>query len=400
MGRVVSCNRCRLVKAKMKRVLSVHFAVISLMTFLFGCAAEPSNASREIALRELKAAGADIDYALNILPDGTDPPGRVRRVRFRSGTCTDESLRYVASLAELEQLDLYQQPVTDYGLRYLSRLANLRSLELGRTRVTGAGLRHLAALRRLEALFLEGLFLDESAFRHIAQFERLRTLGVDETSLDDSRLMLLTPLRNLEYLHAFDTTVTDAGAARFGEVLPQVTVHRFEGQESPSRPPTTRPVKPVEWSRDLVKQTFLWPHNFLSGSHWEGQGLDHREITAVLEQRLPGVDKNNAERPAFEVVAEATNRRIVWIPAEAAEDRTRHLRYWEAVGESGPTTVGELFLGLLTFISEAGGPRGVSVVGRRKGSDDADADANPYLIYTLYVTKDYIAIVALPADGE
>lgn len=49
-------------------------------------------------------------------------------------------------------------------------------------------------------------------------------------------------------------------------------------------------------------------------------------------------------------------------------------------------------------MSEAGGPRGISVVGHREGADDADE--HPYLIYSLYVTKGYMAIVALPADGE
>jgi hypothetical protein len=357
--------------------------------------------SREAAVRELRTLGAEPEYALNILPDGTDPPGRVRRVRFAPGTCTDQALRHVAAFPELERLELYQQPVSDNGLRSVSGLTNLRWLGLSGTRVTGAGIRHLMPLQRLEALSLEGQLLDENAFRQIATLQHLTTLRVDRTSLDDARLMLLTPLRDLEYLSVFNTKVTAGGAARFNEVLPHVTVHRFQGQQFVDRRPATRPVRPTEWSRDLVKQTFLWPLNFLSGAHWEGQALEHREIIKVLEQKLPAVDKENADQPLFEVVAKVTNRRIVWIPAQSEEERGRQPTYGEAIsGEASRVTVGQLFGGLLTVMSEAGGPSGVSVIGRRKGVDDEGPDDGPYLIYSLYVTKEYIAIVALPADRQ
>ena len=52
------------------------------------------------------------------------------------------------------------------------------------------------------------------------------------------------------------------------------------------------------------------------------------------------------------------------------------------------------------MMSEAGGPDSVSVIGPRDKADDGNPRRHPYLIYMLYVTKEYIAIIALPADGE
>lgn len=370
-----------------------HSATVPLLDRL-------SRPSREVAARELLAMGAYLDYALNILPDGTDPPKRIRGVRFPADACTDQALQYVAAFPELENLGLNQQPISDDGLQHISKLTGLRSLDLSGTRVTGAGIRHLLPLQQLESLYLEGQSLDENAFRQIARLEHLTTLRVDRTSLDDTRLILLTPLKELEYLGVFDTAVTADGAGRFNHVLPCVTVHRFKGQAFPDRPIATRPARVRDWSRDLVKQTFLWPHNFLSGSHWQGQGLDHREIISVLQLQLPEVTEENGEKPLFEVVATVTNRRIILIPAPSEEEKGPMPSYREAMSrEAKPATVGELFRGIVTVMSEAGGPRGVSVVGGRKGTNDEEAHEEPYLIYSLYVTKEYIAIIALPADG-
>jgi hypothetical protein len=356
------------------------------------------NITREAALAAFARLGARVEYTLHILSDGSDPPGRVRSVNFRPGSCTDETLRFVGAFPELEDLELFQQPVSDDGLRHLSGLTNLRWLGLSGTRVTGAGLRYLLRLQRLEALFLEGQSLDRDAFAQISKFEHLRTLRLDRTSLDDARLMQLTPLRELEYLTVFDTAVTAAGAARFNKVLPWVTVHRVAGQED--RPPApTRP--PMDWSQRLVKQTFLWPHNFLSGSVWAGQGLDHLEIMKVLDQRLPSVDAENADKPVLDVIAKTTGRTVVLIPAPSEEQKGRLPTYREALSAGGkPGTVGELFSGMLTMMSEAGGPDRVSMIGQRKPDNGALLLDRPYLIYTLYITREYIAIVALPADGE
>ena len=71
--------------------------------------------------------------------------------------------------------------------------------------------------------------------------------------------------------------------------------------------------------------------NFLSAGLWAGQGLDHHEIGKVLNQPLPTVDKENADKPLMEVIAKTTNRTVVLIPAQSDEDKRDLPTYGQAM---------------------------------------------------------------------
>lgn len=68
----------------------------------------------------------------------------------------DADLSRLASLAELQQLDLWSAQITDQGLVALLPLKKLRRLQLSQTRVTDAGLSTLSALPNLTELGLVG----------------------------------------------------------------------------------------------------------------------------------------------------------------------------------------------------------------------------------------------------
>jgi hypothetical protein len=65
------------------------------------------------------------------------------RIHSLSAAFDDEGLAQIATLRQLEQLDITSKNITDAGLRHLKRLTNLKSLVLGDTRITLAGVEDL-----------------------------------------------------------------------------------------------------------------------------------------------------------------------------------------------------------------------------------------------------------------
>ncbi len=79
-------------------------------------------------------------------------------LNFRVGV-TDATLKQLATLRELQKLELSSTKVTDAGLKELAELKELQTLNLGATQVTDAGLKELADLEGVadaEPLWLPG----------------------------------------------------------------------------------------------------------------------------------------------------------------------------------------------------------------------------------------------------
>jgi tetratricopeptide (TPR) repeat protein len=72
-----------------------------------------------------------------------------------NGNVTDDGLRNLARLYELESLRLSYTPITDEGLVHIAKLPNLRYLSLGRTAITDEGLKHFYGMKSLRLLILQ-----------------------------------------------------------------------------------------------------------------------------------------------------------------------------------------------------------------------------------------------------
>ena len=77
-------------------------------------------------------------------------------LRINSRHFTNEGLRHLQDLENLERLDLWCRQITDEGLRRLSGLDSLIELDLSRTQITDAGLEHLQTLANLRTLKARG----------------------------------------------------------------------------------------------------------------------------------------------------------------------------------------------------------------------------------------------------
>ena len=113
----------------------------------------------------------------------------------REGT---EILPQVASLPNLETLNLIEAPITDEELRTLAQAEKLQSLELSRTGITGEGLRHLAKLP-LKRLIIREQSLTREGLEAIASMTELEEL---ELCLPEARWAELPTLASKSKLRS------------------------------------------------------------------------------------------------------------------------------------------------------------------------------------------------------
>ncbi|MBE7492928.1 MAG: hypothetical protein HS108_14400 [Planctomycetes bacterium] len=134
--------------------------------------------------------------------DGPADETRVFR-RENDYSVTDDGLREVASLTNLEELSLRGcSAVTDDGIATLANLKRLRRVDFGRT---GAGDRALSALANMRELEEIDLSLcdnvTDEGIKAIATLPKLRTLVLSGcTQLTDSALTHISTFETLEVL--------------------------------------------------------------------------------------------------------------------------------------------------------------------------------------------------------
>jgi hypothetical protein len=126
----------------------------------------------------------------------------LRTLEFpRPSHITDAQMSAVGRLTRLTSLKI-RGPITDNGLRQILDLAQLEQLDLCLTRITEHGLAELRALPNLKRLMLTG------------------------TPLSDDGLRLLPTFPKLEYVNVMLTRITDEGAAEAQRSRPGLKIDR------------------------------------------------------------------------------------------------------------------------------------------------------------------------------
>lgn len=133
------------------------------------------------------------------------------RLRLDGCEISDEGLKIIAGFPKLESLQLQGGTMTDAGLAHLSGLVSLRSLNLDHcSEIGGEGVAHLRPLVDLTYLNLGGTQLTDRGIEHLNDLQQLSSLTLSETGVTDAGVRTLGPLPNLKQLILDGTAVTDA----------------------------------------------------------------------------------------------------------------------------------------------------------------------------------------------
>jgi len=180
----------------------------------------PKPAEREAVLAKLKA------NKVNLLSLTIDAKGGGPAVNLGSGenggeenNATDENLRLIAQLPELERVMLYKGKVTADGLAALASLPKLRYLQMYATDVPSEAFSVLAKIPQLKYLSLGDYSVTDEILGYAGQIKGLK--GFDHTKSAITAkgfLKFLKGVESLEQLTLFGDFVDDACMERLGQM--------------------------------------------------------------------------------------------------------------------------------------------------------------------------------------
>ena len=127
-------------------------------------------------------------------------------------------------LAKVTELYLAGTKITDEDLKSLSKVKNLELLALQGTQISNAGLKEVAKLRKLRSLGLNGTKITDGALKEVVKLRHLNNIGLSGTQITDEGLEELAKLRNLTGLYLYETQVTKAGVAQLKQALPNCQI--------------------------------------------------------------------------------------------------------------------------------------------------------------------------------
>src|SRR5262249_41069119 len=135
----------------------------------------------------------------------------------KKGQATDDALRSITGLTELETLFIWDSDqISDAGVKHLSGLNRLKTVHFGNAKVGDPSLEIFARLPNLTHLFLQGNSFSNAGLKHLAGMKQLRSLsiGLGKTKLiTDAVLPHLAELTALENLDLQGYSISDDGIA-------------------------------------------------------------------------------------------------------------------------------------------------------------------------------------------
>ncbi|MBP86622.1 MAG: hypothetical protein CMJ64_07900 [Planctomycetaceae bacterium] len=182
---------------------------------------------------DLEVCDGITDASCNVLANMSKLRALIlKKTGFELDRVTDVGVKQLATLEQLELLDLYANNLTDAGVEHLGHVKSLKSLDLSLVAITDKALPHLAGLTTLEhlsLLFSEGfagpIVTDEGldALQHLSA---LRSLNLTAAKITNTGLGPLKQLMQLEELQLSNTKITPEGVRQLKAALPGCEIRR------------------------------------------------------------------------------------------------------------------------------------------------------------------------------
>jgi hypothetical protein len=128
------------------------------------------------------------------------------------------------AFGEVTGVQLLDTPTTNDDLRYLADVSNVERVMLSRTKVTDDGIKFLLVCPRLRELQLDELPITNQGIAQISDLAELDSLSLSGTKITDAGLVHLEKLEKLKQLWLRNTAITDAGYRKLQAALPQCEI--------------------------------------------------------------------------------------------------------------------------------------------------------------------------------
>lgn len=110
---------------------------------------------------------------------------------------------------DFKDMDLNSSSVTDEGIKHLAKLKNLETLNLTSTKITGVGFAATLELPKLRSVNLTNCNVTPAILETLSKLESLEELALERTNVGDNDLAALENLANLKSLNLSYTQISD-----------------------------------------------------------------------------------------------------------------------------------------------------------------------------------------------
>ncbi len=132
----------------------------------------------------------------------------------RLGSFTEEGLRKLTSIKDLEELNLSGRPLSPAVLNF----PNLRSLNLSRSTVDDACAAKIAQLHQLQSLVFRGSRISNEGLKVIAKLPNLNTLVLESETISDEGIDYLQSLKRLREISIKNNRLNDASLKSLSKI--------------------------------------------------------------------------------------------------------------------------------------------------------------------------------------
>lgn len=138
---------------------------------------------------------------------------------------TDVNIESLASLTQLETLNIGGAILSDVGMKAITPMVNLQTLDISRMEITAQGLEAVAKLPKLRKLNLwQCARIDDRAAPYILAMKHLEELDLGDTGVTNAMLDQLESKKSLRLLLVSGTKITPERVDQFRKTRPDCRV--------------------------------------------------------------------------------------------------------------------------------------------------------------------------------
>jgi hypothetical protein len=188
----------------------------------------------------------------------TNGDGELAELVLTDTRVTADEFRQICGFGELRYLCIIRGAVDDSALIHVKTLPKLEVLGLCANPITDEGVRHLAVVSNLEEVHLGGTQISDDALASLRELPKIRRLSLNGTRITDASIRYFKEIVTLKELWIYDTQITPEGVDSLREALGDCHVCRCQSFVSV--------IPPQDITNSAITETTVRIHMYMTAN--------------------------------------------------------------------------------------------------------------------------------------